>query len=301
MPSSPNPAAPIQLTREQARRYLLVHQRLLPPRQLMDKAGILDFVEHVGCIQFDPVNIVGRNPDLVLQARIANYQSTLLEEALYQDHLLMDGWDKLASIHLTRDWPYFERHRRRMADLNSDRSRPEIALADEILRQMRLQGEYDPSQSKSRETIVWNWGRPVRMERPPWKSYMLMARLEFPAVLAAVGFTTSSSTWFRRKFLPPKTPIKRWMITMTGMSCAALAVWADQSGSSDFWLGIQHAKAPQRAAAIARLLAKGDLIQLEIIRITGKASTCARPIYPSWKKPGLWIFQSRKLPSSAVG
>ena len=66
----------------------------------MDKAGILDFVEHVGCIQFDPVNIVGRNPNLVLQARIANYQSTLLEEALYQDHLLMDGWDKLASIDL---------------------------------------------------------------------------------------------------------------------------------------------------------------------------------------------------------
>jgi uncharacterized protein YcaQ len=271
MPSSPNPAAPIQLIREQARRYLLVHQRLLPPRQLMDKAGILDFVEHVGCIQFDPVNIVGRNPDLVLQARIANYQSTLLEEALYQDHLLMDGWDKLASIHLTRDWPYFERHRQRMADLNSDRSRPEITLADEILRQMRLQGEYDPSQSKSRETIVWNWGRPVRMER---------AALEVLYANGEVGISRRVGS--RRIYnliehlVPPEVLATQdpnqtlddyhdWHVLRRIGSVGLV-----QSGSSDFWLGIQHAKAPQRAAAIARLLAKGDLVQLEIKELPGK-------------------------------
>ena len=237
----------------------------------MGKAGILNFVEHVGCIQFDPVNIVGRNPDLVLQSRVFDYRSTQLEELLYQDHTLMDGWDKLASIHLTREWPYFARFHDRMSDLHTDRSRAEIALSDELLRQMHTVGEYNPSQSKSKETIVWDWGRPVRLER---------AALEILYRNGAVGISRRVGS--RRIYdliehlVPPETLAAEdpnrtleayhdWHVLRRIGSLGLV-----QSGSSDFWLGIQHAKAPQRAAAIARLLAKGELVQLEIEELPGK-------------------------------
>ena len=145
-----------------------------------------------------------------------------------------------------------------MADLNSDHSRPEIALADDIFRQMRLQGEYDPSQSKSRETIVWNWGRPVRMER---------AALEVLYANGEVGISRRVGS--RRIYdliehlVPPKVLATQdpnqtlddyhdWHVLRRIGSVGLV-----ESGSSDFWLGIQHAKAPQRAGAIARLLAKG--------------------------------------------
>jgi uncharacterized protein YcaQ len=88
----------------------------LPPRQLQGKQGVLDYIRHVGCIQFDTVNVVGANAELVLQSRVAGYTPALLKELLYQDRSLVDGWDKQASIHRTSEWPYFSHRREAMRD-----------------------------------------------------------------------------------------------------------------------------------------------------------------------------------------
>ena len=113
MPKIELPSPTLHLSRAEARRFLLTHQHLWPPRALAGKAGILDFIRHVGCIQYDPVNLVGQNPELVLQARVADYTPALLAELLYTDRQLVDGWDKQAAIHRVEDWPYFARHRER--------------------------------------------------------------------------------------------------------------------------------------------------------------------------------------------
>ena len=63
---------PIILTNLQARRFLLAKQGLGPPRALKGKQGIMAVFDRLGCIQFDPLNMVGRNPDLVLQSRVAD-------------------------------------------------------------------------------------------------------------------------------------------------------------------------------------------------------------------------------------
>jgi len=76
---------------------MLAHHGLYPPRKLMGKTGILDYIQHVGSIQFDPINIVGRNPDLVLQSRVLDYRPNLLDDLLYKERKLIDGWDKMAS------------------------------------------------------------------------------------------------------------------------------------------------------------------------------------------------------------
>jgi uncharacterized protein YcaQ len=97
------PSPTMTLSKAQARRFLLAHHRLWPPRQLEGKMGVLDYVRHAGCIQFDPINVVGCNPDLVLQSRVVGYRAVLLDELLYQDRHLVDGYDKVASIYLTAD------------------------------------------------------------------------------------------------------------------------------------------------------------------------------------------------------
>ena len=73
MPRIELPSPTLRLGRAEARRFLLMHQHLWPPRSLISKAGILDFIRHVGCIQYDPVNLVRQNPELVLQARVTDY------------------------------------------------------------------------------------------------------------------------------------------------------------------------------------------------------------------------------------
>ena len=95
----------ITLSKQQARKFVLAHQFLLPPRQLKGKEGVLSLFEQLGCIQFDSISAAGRNPDLVLQSRVTDYTPQLLQELLYKDRQLMDGWDKLASIYKTKDYP----------------------------------------------------------------------------------------------------------------------------------------------------------------------------------------------------
>src|SRR5512136_1978564 len=101
----------LHLTKAQARRFILTHQGLWPPSALQGKAGVLDFIRHVGSIQFDPLNIVGHNPELVLQARVADFRPAMLRELLYDERRLVDGWDKMVSIYAVEDWPYFVRQR----------------------------------------------------------------------------------------------------------------------------------------------------------------------------------------------
>ena len=97
----------LQISRKQARQYLINYQGLDDSINRMGKEGILDFLSSVGSIQYDPLNIVGRNSDLVLQSRVKNYKPFLLKDLLYKDRLLIDGWDKMMSIYQMHEWPYF--------------------------------------------------------------------------------------------------------------------------------------------------------------------------------------------------
>lgn len=53
---------PMVIPKAHARRFLLAHLRLLPPRKLHGKQGVLAFMRHVNWIQYDPINAVGQNP-----------------------------------------------------------------------------------------------------------------------------------------------------------------------------------------------------------------------------------------------
>jgi len=165
MPKTNLPSQTITLSKTHARRFLLAHQRLWPTRQLDGKAGIVDFVRHVGCIQFDPINVVGRNPDLVLQSRVANYHPALLEELLYTERQLLDGWDKMAAIYLTTDWPYFARRRVYMRERQDARYNLPEETMSAVMEAVRERGPLSSIDLKQMDKVDWHWGQPVRVVR----------------------------------------------------------------------------------------------------------------------------------------
>lgn len=101
----------IQLTNRQARQFLLLKHGLLGDYRYAGKQGVLDFVRQVGCIQYDPIDVCGKNAELALQSRIKGFTKNMLAELLYQDRSLVDYPDKNLSIIPVEDWPYFERYR----------------------------------------------------------------------------------------------------------------------------------------------------------------------------------------------
>ena len=52
----------MKITKKQARQFMLAHQKNFPARKLQGKEGILEYIRHVGCIQFDPLNLIEYNP-----------------------------------------------------------------------------------------------------------------------------------------------------------------------------------------------------------------------------------------------
>lgn len=97
----------LELSKKQAQQYLINYQGLDNSIKNTGKDGILDYLSRVGSIQYDTLNVVGRNPDCVMQSRIKNYKPHFLDELLYKDRKIIDGWDKMMSIYRIIDWPYF--------------------------------------------------------------------------------------------------------------------------------------------------------------------------------------------------
>src|SRR5207253_10301943 len=53
--------------------------------------------ERLRTVQYDPLNPVGRNPDLVLQARVPGYQEDDWQKTAYTDRPDYDACDEMAS------------------------------------------------------------------------------------------------------------------------------------------------------------------------------------------------------------
>ncbi len=99
------------LTNLQARRFLLANQGLLGSTPFRGKAGALDYIRRAGCIQYDPIDVCGRNAELTLQSRVRGCKKGDLEELLYRDFALVDYVDKELSILPAEDWPCLSGYR----------------------------------------------------------------------------------------------------------------------------------------------------------------------------------------------
>ncbi|MEO8463103.1 MAG: winged helix-turn-helix domain-containing protein, partial [Chloroflexota bacterium] len=77
------------LSRAVARRFMVLRHLLAPPRSLRaEPESVLRVMDRLGSLQFDPLEIAGRNHDLVLLSRIKGYRRIWTEHWLYEDRRL---------------------------------------------------------------------------------------------------------------------------------------------------------------------------------------------------------------------
>ena len=107
------------LNKTQAKQFILAKQGLLGASRFTGKAGAYAYVRQTGCIQYDPVDVCGKNAELTLQSRVKGFRKSMLAELLYKDRLLVDYADKELSIWPTEDWPYFAPYRERSKALGA--------------------------------------------------------------------------------------------------------------------------------------------------------------------------------------
>jgi uncharacterized protein len=254
----------MKLTKAQARRYLLVHQRLAPPRAVSGKAAALEFIRKVGCIQFDPLDMVGCNPNLVLQSRIGGYTQELLNELLYKDRLLVDGFDKQLSIWPVEDWPAFNRNHRDGSIWYGSYQNNFADTVAHVRSEIGTKGPLCSADFEAREKVDWPWG-PTNAVRAALESMYYLGELVVHHKARARKYYDLAERHIPREILtapdphPDDSQYLRWRVHRRIGSVGLL--W---ERASDAWLGISGMKTAQRTEAFTALAASGDLSGLEV-------------------------------------
>jgi uncharacterized protein YcaQ len=126
---------------------------------------VLTVVERLGSLQFDPLEIAGRNHDLVLQARVAGYRRETTDVLLYERRLLFEAYNKGLSILPTAELPFYrltwDRARTRHDGGTFDEHAP---LVEELLDRIRDGGPLSSTDVEPRASIDWYW-RPTNQVR----------------------------------------------------------------------------------------------------------------------------------------
>lgn len=275
------------LTARQARRFLLLHHGLLGPHRFTGKDGALAFVRQAGCIQFDPVNVCGRNAELTLQSRVKGFTRDTLGALLYGDRALIDYPDKNLAILPVEDWPYMERYRAR-ARRGGGEFPGLAALEAQALHYIEENGPVASDELPIEGSIAWhssihwsgNWhgesnaarsvleqlystgALVIHHKRGTRKVYDLASRHIAPELLAAPDP------------LPQELEHLAWRVKRRIGAVGLL--W---NRASDAWLGILGMRTPERTAAFETLLARGEILPVRVdgVRDTLYLRACDEP------------------------
>jgi uncharacterized protein len=254
----------MQMTKQQARRCLLAYQGLWPPRARQGKDAILAFIRRVGCIQFDPLNIVGNNPDLVLQSRFAGYTPRKLSELLYEERRLVDGWDKMMAIYPVEDWPYFRRFREDAAK-NMGRSAEAIRAALPAVRQaIEEKGPISSLDLKLDHTVDWSWapttlGRAVLESMYFWGELIIHHKVHTRRVY---DFTHNHLPAELLAAPEPNPRLEDYQDWYFMRRLGAVGLFWIRSGEA--WLAIPELKSKERLETLTRLLQRDRVFKVAI-------------------------------------
>ena len=146
----------MNVTAEAARRFLVARHVLGPARSLDGGTdAVLEVFRRFGSIQFDPLAVAGRNHDLVLHARVAEYEPAWCD-VLYERREVFEAYNKGLALVPTDEFPWF-----RVAwSVRAPQVLQENAeAAEQVLERIRAEGPLSALDfERGPAGDVWGWG-----------------------------------------------------------------------------------------------------------------------------------------------
>ena len=256
----------IYITKDEARKFILYKQGLLGDYHFEGKNGILDFIRQAGCIQFDPIDVCGKNAEIVLQSRVRGFTKSLLNELLYADRKLVDFFDKNLSIIPIENWKYFERtreeHRR------WERSHDEIEqVRNEIISSISEQGPMCSSDFELSQKVDWYWSK-TKLSRAALEHLYFTGELAIHHKQGSVKYYDLIGNCIPNYILKEADPYpcdfehRKWRVLQRIGSVGLL--W---NRASDAWLGISGMKAKERDEIFSTLLSEARITPIKVENI----------------------------------
>ena len=277
LPYHPDVPPSLTIAPEVARRFLAIRHFLAPPRSLpAEPASVMTVVDRFGSLQFDPLEVAGRNHDLVLLARIAGYRRAWTDALLYEERALFEAYNKGLSLLPTKELPFhrwiWDRHQiAHQAGVFDSQSQ----VVDELLQRIRTGGPMAAGDVEAREAIDWYW-RPTNPVR---------AVLEALAEAGVLGLARRDGNrrvydlaerLFPAELLGDRSRTPREQIRHRLMSRYRAHGLLGRSGQAEIWMALGRAAADandpewaSRATLRAELEEEGCIVPVTIEGIRG--------------------------------
>jgi len=277
VPYHPDVPPTLTIAPEVARRFLAIRHFLAPPRSLpAEPASVMTVVDRIGSLQFDPLEVAGRNHDLVLLSRIAGYRREWTDALLYEARALYETYNKGLSLVPTKELPFYR--------LTWDRNQVEHEagifeshgqLVDELLDRIRTGGPMSASDVEPREAIDWFW-RPTNQVR---------AVLEALAISGVLGLARRDGNRrvydLAERLFPPDVLADRSRTVREQLRHRLFSRYRahgllGRAGQAEIWMGLGRAVPspedsdwPVRAELRAELEAEGCIVPVSVEGVRG--------------------------------
>jgi uncharacterized protein len=272
----------MRVTAEAARRFLVARQLLAPARSL--KGGhdaVLDVMRRLGSIQFDPLAVAGRSHDLVLHARIADYDPIWCEE-LYERREIFEAYNKGLSLVPAAEFPWFRgtlgQSSRRILDENAE-------VAERVLERIRVEGPLSSLDFERERGSTTDWfGMPTNTVRAVLEAYAATGILGLARRDGNRRYYDLLERLLPAEVLACDVPLRdqlRHKLLSRYRAHGLLGV----GGGGDIFGGLGLAKPdprrpqhPGRHALRAELVERGALVPVEVEGVRGKRLVLAEEV-----------------------
>jgi uncharacterized protein len=260
----------VRVSADAARRFLVARHFLAPARSLAGGPdAVLEVVRRLGSLQFDPLAVAGRSHDLVLHARIADYDPGWCE-LLYERRELFEATNKGLSLVPAEEFPWF-----RGAILrNAPRVLAENAeVAARVLERIRAEGPLSALDFESERGPTTDWfGLPTNAVRAVLEAYAVTGVLGLARREGNRRYYDLLERLLPAGVLAREPPLReqlRHKLLSRYRAHGLLGV-----GGPDIFGGLGSAKPapdhPGRTALREELLERGELVPVAVEGVHGK-------------------------------
>jgi uncharacterized protein len=263
----------VSVTAEAARRFLVARHFLAPARSIEGGLdAVLEFLRRFGSIQYDPIAVAGRSHDLVLHARIADYEPAWCE-LLYERREIFEAVNKGLSFVLTADYPWFRATQSR----NARRVLAENAQAAErVLERVRADGPLSALEFERQHGATVDWfGVRTNVVRAVLEAYTVTGVLGLARREGSRRYYDVVERLLPRAVLENDVPLRDQLRHKMLSRYRAHGLLGASSGG-DVFGGLGPAKPdprypeyPGRTALREDLIEEGELVPVEVDGVRG--------------------------------
>ena len=264
----------MNVTAEAARRFLVARQMLAPARSLKGgPAAVLEVFRRLGSVQFDPLAVAGRNHDLVLHARVADYDPAWCDR-LYERREIFEAYNKGLSLVPTSEFAWF----RGTLSRNAPRTLAENAeVAKRVLARIRADGPLSALDFERERGSTSDWfGMPTNAVRAVLEAYAVTGVLGLARRDGNRRYYDLLERLVPRDVLARKVPLEEQLLHKLLSRYRAHGLLG-VSGAGDVFGGLGPAQPDDRwpgyrgrNALREELVERGDLVPVQVEGMRGK-------------------------------